>query len=200
MNPDLQKAACPECKKKETQRKYTIGDGAVSDSDLVEPRPFLHTDKYHCGECKRFLSFRVEQEGDALAHCYRCGSQNVTRTGMMMHHVSTSSKQTIKALDIVAEGTMKSYAMTDLNLNSDMKPGDTCAPKLPPAQQAMADGFFNHKKNPAFANSGVNLNAIGKRAIAGAYRDPNNAVAMAHKARMRPATDGRFVDATPGRR
>ena len=40
-----------------------------------------------------------------------------------------------------------------------MRPGDTCAPKLPPAQQAAVDGFFNHGANPVLNK--VNANAIG---------------------------------------
>lgn len=197
-NPDLQAAACPECKKKETWRRNAIGDGAVSDSDLVERKSFIHTDRYTCFGCRKDLVFEVEVEGDELAHCYRCGSQDVKRMGRITHNISTNSQHHIKAIDIVSEGAMKSYAMTDLNMNSNMREGDSCAPKLPPAQQQAVDGFFDHGKNPSL--KGANLNAIGKRAIAGAYRDPNNPVAAAHRARMRPGTEGKFVDATPGRR
>ncbi len=197
-DPDLQAADCPECKKKETHRNLSIGDGPVSDADLVEATPFLHSDKYVCFGCKKDLIFHVEKEGDELGHCYRCGSQDVKRMGRIMHNISNASKDVIKALDIVADGAMKSYGMTDLNLNSSQRPGDTCAPKLPPQQQQMADNFFNQGKNPSL--KGMNLGAIGKRAIAGAYRDPTNPVAMVHKARMRPGTEGKFIDATPGRK
>jgi transcription elongation factor Elf1 len=189
---------CPECKKKKSYHTPAIGDGAVSDSDLVEQKVFIQSDKYHCEACKRYLIFHVEKEGDQLSNCYRCGSQNVTRCGMYMPNILKSNKDMIKAVDIVAEEAMKSYGMTDLNMGSNMKPGDTCAPKLPPAQQQMADNFFNQGKNPSL--KGMNLGAMGKRAIAGAYRDPTNPVAMAHKARLRPGTEGNFVDATPGRR
>lgn len=199
-DPDLEKAACPACKKKEARRKYAIGDGAVSDTDLVESKPFIHSDRYTCFSCRKDLVFRVEQQGDMLAHCYRCGSQDVKRMGRLVHDISASSEQVIKSLDIVAEGTMKSYGMTDLNLNSNMKPGDSCAPKLPPAQQQAADNFFNQGKNPSLNGARVDFNAIGKRAIAGAYRDPNNPVAMAHRAKLRPSIEGKYVDASPGRR
>jgi hypothetical protein len=118
--------------------------------------------------------------------------------GMMVYAASPGNRSMIKALDIVADGTMKSYGMTDLNMNSNQKPGETMAPKLPPTQQAMADNFFNQGKNPML--KGINANAIGKRAIAGAYRDPNNPVAMAHRNKLRPGTEGKFVDATPGRK
>ncbi len=197
-NPDLSEAACPECKKKETWRRNAIGDGPVSESDIVETRPFIRSDKYLCNSCTKHLSFRVEQEGDKLSHCYRCGSQDVSYVGQVMYSVPSSSKATIKALDIVGEDAMKSYGMTDLNLNSTMKPGDDCAPKLPPRQQQMVDGFFNHGKNPSLR--GVNLNSIGRNAIAGAYRDPNNPVAAAHKAKLRPSIEGKYIDASPGRK
>jgi len=196
--PDLQCAACPECKKQETRRAHAIGDGAVSDADLIETPAFIHSDRYSCNSCSKMLTFRVEQEGDMLSHCYRCGSQDVKRMGTITYGTPKGSESMIKALDVVAEGSMKSYGMTDLNLHSSMRPGDSCAPKLPPAQQKMADNFFNQGKNPML--KGVDASAIGRRAMAGAYRDPNNPVAMAHRNKLRPGTEGKFVDATLGRK
>ena len=79
---------------------------------------------------------------------------------------------------------MKSYGMTDINLNSNMRPGDTCAPKLPPRQQSMVDSFFNHKASPMAAQ----MQRAGANAMAGAYRDPSNPVAATlHRRRETPA-------------
>lgn len=194
--PDLQEAQCPKCKKIESERRYAIGDGAVSEADILPPQEFIRTDKYNCNGCNKPLSFRVEQDGDKLSHCYRCGSQDVKYMGQMMHHAAPGNQNMIKAIDIVAQDTMKTYGMTDLNMNSNQREGDTSQPKLPQHQQQMVDGFFNHNKSPLKSH----FNRIGKAAIAGAYRDPNNAVAMAHRNKLKPAIDGHYVDATPGRK
>lgn len=46
----------------------------------------------------------------------------------------------VGVIDRVAEQVMRDYKLTDLNDN--MRTGDIAAPKLPPAQQRAADGFF----------------------------------------------------------
>lgn len=194
--PDLKEAVCPHCKKKESERRYAIGDGAVSDQDILPPIQFIRTDKYNCNSCNKLLIFRVEKEGDEMSHCYKCGSQDIKYIGQHLVHAQPGNRDAIKALDIVAHDTMKHYAMTDVNLNSNMRAGDSCAPKLPPSQQRMVDGFFNHSKNPL----GARAAQIGRAAIAGAYRDPTNPVAMVHASKMRPAIDGKYIDATPGRK
>lgn len=189
-NKDLEAATCPKCKRLETDKRLRMGDGAVSDNDLIEPRPLVCFEKYNCNSCAKTCSFAKEKEGDMLSHCPKCGSQDVKYMGEMMFDVpSQSAKNAIKALDITAKMTMDTFKMNDLNLNSSMREGDSCAPKLPPRQQQMVNGFFDHGKLPVNAN----FNAIGKRAIAGAYRDTNNPVANLHQSRKAPKFD--LIDA-----
>lgn len=185
----MAKIQCPDCKQSDLQRRVRIGDGAVSESDLVEETPFISVDKYTCLACTKDSRFYREKEEDKLSHCPRCGSQDVKYLGHTTSGIiSTTSQTMIKALDTTAKMTMETYGMSDINLNSNMRPGDSCAPKLPPAQQQAANNFFN--------GGGIhNANAIGKRAIAGAYRDPNNPVAAMHKAKISPKFD--LINAPP---
>lgn len=177
----MAKIKCPECKKSDSERRFRMGDGAVSDNDLIEPAPFISVENYSCLGCGKNSRFYKEKEGDMLAHCPRCGSQDVKFAGVIDNSIiAKSSQNMIKALDVTAKMTMDQYKMGDLNLNSSMKPGDTCAPKLPPRQQQAADAFFNGGGMP-------NANRLGANAIAGAYRDnANNPVAKLHAAKTAP--------------
>lgn len=95
-------------------------------------------------------------------------------------------KNVVKAIDMAAEIAMKDFGLTDLR--DDCRQGESAAPKLPPAQQKMADTMFTPQKNPAFASKrGKQLELLGKRAIAGAFRGqsldvksvlPDNRVAL----------------------
>lgn len=185
----MSKIRCPTCKKSDSDRRFRTGDGAVSDNDLVEPLHLISTDKYFCNSCTKDSRFYKEKEGDCLAHCPRCGSQDVKYMGHITSGIiAKSSQNMIKALDITAKMTMDTYKMSDLNLNSNMKPGDSCAPKLPPRQQVAADNFFNGGGLP-------NAGRIGSNAIAGAYRDTNNPVANLHRSKVSPKFD--IIQAPP---
>lgn len=175
------KIRCPTCKKSDSERRFRMGDGAVEDKDLVEPTPFISVERWACLSCNKDSRFYKEKEGDQLSHCPRCGSQDVKHMGVVDHTIiAKSSQNMIKALDITAKMAMDQYKMGDINLNSNMKEGDSCAPKLPPRQQAAADAFFNGGGMP-------NANRLGKNAIAGAYRDNvNNPVAKLHAAKVAP--------------
>lgn len=176
----MAKICCPECKKSDSERRFRMGDGAVSDEDLIEPMPSISTDKYSCFSCNKNSLYSKEKEGDMMAHCPRCGSQDVKYMGHTTSGIiSKTSQNMIKALDITAKMAMDQYKMGDINLNSNMKEGDSCAPKLPPRQQQAADAFFNGGGLP-------NASRIGKNAMAGAYRDPNNPVASLHQSRKAP--------------
>lgn len=185
----MAKIRCPDCKEKDSERRFKLGDGAVSDNDLVENPSFISIEKYDCNSCNKFTRFYKEKEGDELAHCQHCGGQEVRHVGTVTAGViSKNSQNMIKALDYTAQATMDTYKMSDLNLNSNMKPGDSCAPKLPPAQQQAADAFFNGGGLP-------NAGRIGKNAMAGAYRDNNNPVAQMHRNKISPKFD--IIQAPP---
>lgn len=186
INKDLESATCPSCKKLESDKRFRLGDGAVSDDDLVEQPAIIAVEKYLCNSCTKINRYYKEKEGDKLGHCQHCGSQDLKYMGYTTSGiVSKSSQNMIKAVDATAKMTMETYGMSDINMGSNMRVGDTCAPRLPPVQQQMADGMFNHSKLPG----GANYNKIGKNAIQGAYRDPNNPVASLHKAKVKPKFD-----------
>jgi hypothetical protein len=85
----------------------------------------------------------------------------------------------VKAIDETANIVMKDHNMTDLR--SDMREGDTMAPKLPQHQQALADAMLAKPKKggvvPVISMDGAQrrtipadrLQAIGNRAIRGMY-------------------------------
>ena len=75
-------------------------------------------------------------------------------------------KPMVKAVDKTAEIVMEDHKLTDLKDNIRM--GESMAPKLPPAQQQAADNFFSAGKSMAGGNR--RMTALGKRALAGAYR------------------------------
>lgn len=80
----------------------------------------------------------------------------------------TGDKPIVKAVDAVAEQVMVDYKLTDLKDN--IRPGESMVPKLPPAQQAAADNFFSGNAGKAAGINSRQMNMLGKRAIAGAFR------------------------------
>ena len=86
-----------------------------------------------------------------------------------------------KALDRTAEMVMQDYGMT--NLKDNLKAGESGAPKLPPAQQQMADNFFG----------GGNMKKLGRavapaveRALSGkALQGAVNPIQQMHSARAK---------------
>jgi hypothetical protein len=77
---------------------------------------------------------------------------------------------TTKAIDLTAEITMKTYGLTDLKDN--LREGESMAPKLPAPQQQQVDTFFEPQKNPRLSGRRARyLDQLGKRAIAGQFRN-----------------------------
>jgi ribosomal protein L37AE/L43A len=188
----LSKVKCPDCKKADGERRFRLGDGAVSDNDIVDVPAIVAIHNYSCDSCSKTTRFYLEKLDDKLGHCQHCGSQDIKYIGHAATGVvSQNSQNMIKALDMTAKMTMDTYKINDLNMNSNMKPGDTCAPKLPPTQQRLADSMFDHSKSPM----NINFNQIGKKALAGAYADPNNAVARLHRSKAAPKFD--LINAPP---
>ncbi|HXE51228.1 MAG TPA: hypothetical protein VN663_22815 [Ramlibacter sp.] len=91
-----------------------------------------------------------------------------------------------KAIDETAAMVMHDYGMTDLS--SDVREGETAAPKLPPRQQAMADNYFGGAggRRPRM---GVNLAGHAAAALSGRLSDPastNRSIGAVHANRVRP--------------
>ena len=80
-------------------------------------------------------------------------------------------KVVVKAIDQTAEIVMKDYGMT--NLKDNIRHGENMAPKLDnPKMQAAADNFFGG--DAAAKRAGISpaqMQRLGRRAIAGAYRN-----------------------------
>lgn len=94
-----------------------------------------------------------------------------------------------KAVDTTAEIVMEDYKMGDLR--SDVREGESMAPKLAPKLQALADGMFSRPRGNGNPNNimGLPTNALIKAAVGGRWNTPDtvNPVAVQHKAKSRPA-------------
>lgn len=81
-------------------------------------------------------------------------------------------KPIVKAIDTTAQIVMEDHGLTDLKDN--IRRGESMAPKLPPAQQRMADGFFGGQN--LIPDGAVNrrrqaqMDRLARSAIAGAFR------------------------------
>jgi hypothetical protein len=120
-----------------------------------------------------------------------CGIVNVPRgidLSIAKAPASIGQNVGIKAIDETAKIVMQDYGMTDLR--SDVRPGETAAPKIAPHLQKQADNFFGGGKR---TNMPRNLNPalLGRAAIAGAFRQPdNNATTLGGlKDELRPRTN-----------
>ena len=79
------------------------------------------------------------------------------------------NKIVVKAVDETAKIVMEDYNMT--NLKDNIRHGESVAPKLPGQQQALADNYFGGGGLRAAGISSKQAQALGRRAIAGAFRN-----------------------------
>ncbi len=106
---------------------------------------------------------------------------------------ATGGALSVRAVDETARIVMEDHGMTDLR--SDVREGESAAPKLPPAQQAMADNFFKRGQGaPSRMRSGMfgmNPNAVRAAAVAGRFRTPDTVdpVALQHSQRKSVPTN-----------
>ena len=173
-NMDVSSARCTTCRaKKRMTRLVRMGDGPVSDADLLAEKiaaKMMQTPEFQ----QRLLS-------------------------KLMSPTPVSSKNNIKAVDETANIVMEDYKIGDLP-DRGLRTGDTMAPKLPPAQQAKADNFFGGggKKRGAGPFNASNIT----RMVNSGVLNPNvngaiNPVARTHAARIKPpvhviaSTDGK---------
>jgi predicted nucleic acid-binding Zn-ribbon protein len=80
------------------------------------------------------------------------------------------NKIVVKAIDTTAEIVQQDYGLT--NLKDNIRQGEAMAPRLPPKMQDAADNFFSPQKalGGGDARRRKQMDLIGKRAMAGAYR------------------------------
>src|SRR5208282_3179554 len=147
---------CPECGHKYASHWAK----SPPKKDLPCPRPTCATERdlrQTKADNQRLLAMLAEQRAPGLI------GANVT----------------VRAVDATAEMVMKDYGMTDLRDN--IREGESMAPKLPPAAQAAADGYFAPEKtrqpmkavdlatNRMRTIPAAALNKIAERATAGRY-------------------------------
>lgn len=128
-----------------------------------------------CPECKKAKSINTPKFGDGA---FDPNADTSSFAGQRTPNLYSSKDNTqftgdrdtvqrrIKAFDTAQEMVAKDYSMTDLK--TDVRPGESMAPNLPPAMQAQADSFFAPKKNSLIPKQ---LQSAGARAMAGSYRD-----------------------------
>ena len=106
----------------------------------------------------------------------------------------------VRAVDTTAEIVMQDYGMTDLR--SDVREGESAAPKLPPKLQEAADNMFGGgaRRGRMGGVMGMSTQAVIKSAVAGRFMTPDtvNPIAMSHGKRERPPVNIIASDA-PGR-
>ena len=90
----------------------------------------------------------------------------------------------VRAVDQTAQIVMEDHKLTDLR--SDVREGETMAPKLAPRLQAMADNMFSRPKGRAQNGLfGMPPRAVLQAAVSGRFQtqDTVNPVALHHKRR-----------------
>lgn len=90
-----------------------------------------------------------------------------------------------KAIDETAKIVMEDGKLTDLH-DTNLRQGDSMAPKLPPAQQAKVDSFWGGPKRGQH-RANIDTRALARNAMAGAYRGGTpNPVAVTHSQKIKP--------------
>lgn len=182
-NRDLTNPRCPECKERKLATKLNrIGDGAVSDNDLLKPA-FEKAPNviYKCESCETKIKI-YEQPEEKLTKCPNCDSEQVKFVCHIDRYTSQAAKTQNKAIDVTADIVMEDYKMGNLT-DKKMQPGENMAPRLDPVRQNMADGMFGGKKKGfntcldlgtgrarSIGNGGINMGALARNAMGGAYR------------------------------
>src|SRR5208282_837398 len=173
----------------------TVTSAGVDSDQYLGPRMKRIT--FQCGKCghKWIRTLKAEPRKDPPCPNRRCvetsrladlerENENLRRMLEEGRGPATIGQNIrVKAVDETARIVMEDQHLTDLRDNVRM--GETMAPKLPQAQQALADAMFSNKadaKTPVIASDGrrglsipsARLRAVGMRAIGGAYA--NNSV------------------------
>lgn len=91
----------------------------------------------------------------------------------------------VRAVDQTAKIVMEDHGMSDLR--TDVREGETMAPKLPPRQQAMADAMFSRSRGGRARGGLFDLSpaAVRQAAVSGRFNTPDtvNPIAVQHAAK-----------------
>lgn len=154
--------------------------GYKRDRDSFEEEKYLFN--FGCRDCghkwKRSIatSDPYSIKTPPCPHCRkrrkeRDGVQEILDSGRAPAYTGTNVRN--KAQDLAAEMVMADYGMTDVKSPTEIRQGESQAPKLPPAMQAAADNMFAPKKALDAVGMGRHAGLIARAASAGAYSPKN---------------------------
>jgi hypothetical protein len=158
----------------------------LTDYEIEQPEGFMEPKVYvvtlECPRCEKPYKWRTKNLGAREPECPKraCiaakireeSAREIFNLKKMIEerlapgHIGENVM--VKAIDKTADIVMTDNNLT--NLNDNLRPGDTMAPKLPGPMQAAADGFFGGQNMKARGHRARQIEAMGKRAMAGAYR------------------------------
>ena len=126
--------SCPRCGNKWRGKVVTVLDGMSAEEHAA---------------------FKLEMDATPQCPNLDCGVISVPRgidLSLQTAPGLVGSNLQVKAIDETAKIVMQDYGMTDLR--SDVRPGETTAPKIAPALQTQADNFFvgGRKRHPGLPN------------------------------------------------
>lgn len=170
---------CSECKFTfDKLRKFSV-DKYPEGTDLPFP-----TKEPKCPQCEKMkkVSLKTSVTDDVHKHI---NPDYKFPTDGRAFSVGGSAKSA--AFDKTAEIVMKDYGMTDVNMNSNLRPGDDCVPKLRPDLEAkVGNGWGGANKKPIMGQQGANLSgALTKQINSGAFRSHGDVVARQQKSGMK---------------
>lgn len=122
--------------------------------------------------------------------CPKCRKRQKVRTAAFTGKAPAvvGANITVRAIDQTAQIVMEDQKLGDLR--SDVREGETMAPKLAPRLQAMADNMFARPKrgNPAGGIFSLPPRAVLQAAVSGRFQTPDtvNPIATQHRNRQRP--------------
>lgn len=133
---------------------------------------------------------RYDEDGKPLS---TCGTE-VTPVGLDLSlnkaPAAIGGNIHIKAIDETQKIVTEDYGLSDIR--SDVRIGESAAPKLAPQQQAMADAFFNGGRKqaaPAGMTGNINLARHARAAMSGALSDAHAesaSIGAVHRNKLRP--------------
>ena len=134
--------------------------------------------KFHCQDCGNKWTRRYVTDAPydiKRPACPACKKVRKEREGLKeiiasgkAPSISGTSLQN-RALDAAAETVMQDYGLTDLKTPTEIRQGESQAPKIHPALQARADAMFNPKMALAGTAFAPFVGAVARSALGGSY-------------------------------
>ena len=134
--------------------------------------------RFYCRDCghewKRTIATATPTEirTPPCPHCKkrqkeRNGIKEVLESGQAPAMVGNSVAN--KAMDMTAEMVMQDYGMTDIKTPTEIRSGESQAPKLPAHMQRAADAMFNPRRALDAVGLGKVAPLIARSALAGSF-------------------------------